>query len=58
MLRRVHLVRLITMIDLLFVVLLAKIAHTSVAVMASAITQFFGRSASSTPILIQKDGHN
>lgn len=42
-----HLVRLITMVDL-FVVLPAKIPHTLVAVMASAITQFFSRSASST----------
>ena len=36
------------MVNLLFVVLLAKTAHTSVAVMASTITQLFGQSASST----------
>ena len=38
------------MVDLSsYSVLPAKIAHTPVAVMASMITQFFGRSASSTP---------
>jgi hypothetical protein len=45
---RVYLVRLIIMVNLHFVVLLAKIAYTRAAVMASAITQFFGRSVFST----------